>query len=131
MCIRDRKRLERRRAALSVKKRALIERRYGIGVSAEVASTPAPYTNGQGDSLQTQAQVISASKPKHTLSETDRFLLDRFGSDASADEVAARWARFNSQMAAEYGSGWWANMSVPEIGLEHAAWAAQGYGVAA
>ena len=122
----ERANLQRRQARLTTKKARLIEERYGIKVSPEVASTPAPY--GQGDTLQTQAQVIGASKPRHTLSETERFLLDHFGPQASED-VAAVWARFNSQMSAENGAGWWSSMSTAEIALEGAVWAAQGYGV--
>ena len=122
----ERKRMERRRSKLAVRKREAIEARYGVTVSAEVASTPARY--GQGDSLQTQAQVLNAQKPRQQMSETERFLLDRFGSEYSED-VAARWARFNSQMTTQWGAGWFANMSQAEIALEGAAWAAQGYGV--
>ena len=118
--------LKRRQARLTKQNADAIEERFGIQVAPEIASTPAPY--GQGDTLQTQAQVIGASKPRHTLSETERFLLDHFGPQASED-VAAVWARFNSQMSAENGAGWWSSMSTAEIALEGAVWAAQGYGV--
>ena len=122
----QRKQMERRQAKLTTRKAKLVKQRFGIDIDAETAGTPG--AGKPGDSRQTQRQTLASKKPRRRLTEQERFILDRFGEDY-AEEADARWGRFNAQMNAEHGSGWWVPMGAEGILVEYAAWEAAGYGL--
>ena len=121
-----RKQMERRQAKLTARKAKLVKQRFGIDIDAETAGTPG--AGKPGDSRQTQRQTLASKKPRRRLTEQERFIMDRFGEDY-AEEADARWGRFNAQMNAEHGAGWWVPMGAEGILVEYAAWEAAGYGL--
>lgn len=122
----QRRQMERRQAKLTTRKARLVKERFGIDIDATTAGTAGA---GQpGDSRQTTAQTLASKKPRRRLTEQERFVKERFGADY-AEEAEARWGRFNAQMTAEHGAGWWIPMGQEGILVEYAAWEAGGYGV--
>lgn len=122
----QRRQMERRQAKLTTRKAKLVEQRFGVKIDAETAGTPG--AGKPGDSLQTTAQVLASKKPRRHLTEQERFIMERFGEDY-AEEADARWGRFNAQMNAAHGAGWWVPMGQEAILVEYAAWEANGYGL--
>lgn len=122
----QRRQMERRQAKLTARKAKLVKERFGIDIDAATAGTAA---GGQpGDTRQTTAQTLASKKPRRRLTEQERFVLDRFGSDY-AEEAAGRWGRFNEAMNAEHGAGWWVPLGTEGILVEFAAWEAAGQGL--
>lgn len=124
----QRQQMERRQAKLAARKQRLVKERFGLDIDAETAGAAAGAR--PGDTRQTTAQTLASKKPRRRLTEQERFILERFGEDYS-EEAAARWARFNAQMNATHGAGWWTQMLPPAILVEYAAWSAEGFGVTA
>ena len=124
----QRQQMERRQAKLAARKQRLVKERFGLDIDAETARAAAGAR--PGDTRQTTAQTLASKKPRRRLTEQERFILERFGEDYS-EEAAARWARFNAQMNATHGAGWWTQMLPPAILVEYAAWSAEGFGVTA
>ena len=120
----QRRQMERRQAKLTTRKAKLVEQRFGVKIDAQTAGTPG--AGKPGDSRQTTPQVLASKKPRRRLTEQERFILERFGEDY-AEEADARWGRFNAQMNAAHGSGWWVPLGKEGILVEYAAWEAAGY----
>lgn len=122
----QRRQMTRRQAKLTARKARLVEQRFGVKIDAETAGTPG--AGKPGDSLQTTPQGLRSKQPRRRLTEQERFILERFGEDY-AEEAEARGGRFNAQMDAAHGAGWWVPLGKEGILVEYAAWEAAGYGL--
>ena len=125
----EKAKLKRGIARVTAKRQKLIAEQTGKVVGADVSGARLTDARFYTDSLQTRQQVITARKPRQTMT-ADQYHAMQIAMELSED-AAATWARMNSVRSAELGSGWFANMSMEDVLMDFAHFAATGYGVAA